>query len=73
MAIRIIQIVRGFGPAGGASGVAYELHRRFREAGADARVITGKLDGIEGPPDEGVELVAPRVVALESFGSPGDA
>lgn len=70
MAIRIIQIVRGFGPAGGAGGVAYELHRRFREAGADARVITGKLDGITVPSDEGVELVASRVVALEKLRQP---
>lgn len=70
MTIRIIQVVRGFGPAGGASGVAYELHRRFLEAGADARVIAGKLDGIAGPPDERVELVAPSVVALERSRQP---
>jgi UDP-glucose:(heptosyl)LPS alpha-1,3-glucosyltransferase len=40
------------------------------EAGADARVITGKLDGITVPPGEGVELVASRVVALEKLRQP---
>lgn len=70
MGIRVIQVVRGFGPAGGASGVAYELHRRFRDSGADARVITGKLDGIGEPPDESVDFVGSSVVALERFGQP---
>ena len=70
MVTRVIQVVRGFGPAGGASGVAYELHRRFRDSGVDACVITGKLDGITEPPDESVELVGSSVVALERFGQP---
>lgn len=69
MPMRIIQVVRGFGPAGGASGVAYELHRRFLEAGAEARVLTGKLDGL-AEADETVELIAARAVGLETAGQP---
>ena len=70
MAIRIIQVVRGFGPAGGASGVAYELHRRFLEAGADAGVLTGQLTGLPAPPDDRVELVVARTVGLERSRQP---
>jgi len=70
MPMRIIQVVRGFGPAGGASGVAYELHRRFLEAGAEARVLTGMLNGLSDPPDGSVELVAARTVGLERAGQP---
>lgn len=69
MAMRIIQVVRGFGPTGGASGVAHELHRRFLQAGAEARVLTGRLDGL-AEPDKGVELVASSVVALERSRQP---
>jgi len=69
MPMRIIQVVRGFGPAGGASGVAYELHRRFLEAGAEARVLTGKLNGLTEL-DESIELVAARTVGLEKTSLP---
>lgn len=69
MTSHIVQVVRGFGPAGGGSGVAYELHRQFHEAGADARVLTGKLNGLPGLPDR-VELVAPWIVGLERARQP---
>jgi len=69
MPMRIIQVVRGFGPAGGASGVAYELHRRFLEAGAEARVLTGQLAGLTEL-DESIELVAARIVGLEKTSLP---
>lgn len=69
MALRIIQVVRGFGPGGGASGVAYELHRRFLTAGADARVLTGMLVGLAEKPD-GIELVATGAVGLERARQP---
>lgn len=70
MPMRIIQVVRGFGPAGGASGVAYELHRRFLEAGAEARVLTGMLNGLSEPQDGSVEFLAARTVGLERAGQP---
>jgi UDP-glucose:(heptosyl)LPS alpha-1,3-glucosyltransferase len=67
--MRIIQVVRGFGPAGGASGVAYQLHRQFLESGADARVLTGMLNGL-AEPDDTVDLIAARTVGLEKVGQP---
>lgn len=69
MTMRVVQVVRGLGPGGGASAVAWELHRRFLATGVDARVITGMLTGTSTLP-EGVELVGKRAVGLERVSQP---
>jgi glycosyltransferase involved in cell wall biosynthesis len=63
--MRVTQIVRGFGPGGGISGVAYELHNALTRRGFDARVITGKLSGGLALPNDSVKFVAHRLVRFE--------
>jgi UDP-glucose:(heptosyl)LPS alpha-1,3-glucosyltransferase len=68
--MRVIQIIRGFGPAGGASRVAYELHRRLLRRGIDSLVLTGKLSGAVETEGDSIQLLAHPIVRLEDTIAP---
>lgn len=63
--MRVIQIVRGFGPAGGSSRVAYELHKGLVRKGVDGLVLTGKLSGAVEADERSIKFVARPIVGLE--------